>query len=64
MTNRDLLIKQLKERDDKVICNLMCPMIPGDGEAFCSNTAEADYQTECKPCMRAWLDREADDEET
>lgn len=66
MTNREVLIKQLQERDDDVIASLMCPMVPGDGQAFCKSDKEADdadFAKKCRPCMRAWLDRQADDEE-
>lgn len=66
MTNREVMIKQLQERDDNVIANLMCPMVPGGGQAFCNTDKEAEdaiFSRDCKPCMRAWLDRQADDEE-
>lgn len=61
MTNRELIIKMLEEKDDSVFYYFMRPCIPGGQYAHCTaedaNKAQAD--THCKPCILEWLEREA-----
>ena len=59
MTNRELMIKQLQKRDDEVLMNLMCPYLPGDPKALCTDPDAADYHKDCMKCQREWLDSES-----
>lgn len=61
MTNRKKIIDQLTRRDDGVLFNFMCPYIPGEDGALCTDPEQADAHKHCKPCIEGWLDREADD---
>ena len=59
MTNRELIIKQMTERDDDVLVNFMCPYIPGEDGAGCVDPEAAKYNTHCKDCLRKWMDEDA-----
>jgi hypothetical protein len=61
MTNRTKIINQLIHRDDSVMFNFMCPYIPGEDGALCTEPDEADSHKHCVPCIKGWQDREADD---
>jgi hypothetical protein len=61
-TNRTKIIRQLIDRDDDVLFCFMCPYVPGEDGALCGeNPEDADSYKHCRPCIKAWLDREADD---
>ena len=59
MTRKELIIKQLQERQDGVLINFMCPYIPGEEGAHCTDLENAMWHTHCKDCMKEWIDREA-----
>ena len=64
-TNRTKIIRQLIDReDDQILQYFMCPYVPGEDGALCHDNVEqdnAEYYKDCKPCIKGWLDREADD---
>lgn len=60
MTNRELIIKQLTERDDDVLFNFMCPYNPGEESAHCTDPYKPGEPSRCIGCMKEWIDREAE----
>jgi hypothetical protein len=55
MTNREMIINLLKERNDDVQIFLNCPL----GSNVCPESKEGEPML-CEDCMNRWLDEEAE----
>lgn len=61
MTNRKRIIDELSSDNDDALVNFMCPFIPGEQGAKCTDPDNAEWQTHCKACIKGWLDSESDE---